>query len=187
MADEATVEPVAVRAGDTLSWRKSLGEYPASSSWVLTYTLINSLAKITIAASADGDDHLVIVPAATSANYTAGRYSWVSHVTKAAERHTIATGVMEVLPNLAAATTYDNRTPARQALDDVEAALRTYGTKAWMETYTVGGRSQKFRSIDEFMAFRDRLKAEVAREEALQQLQEGLAPKNQLYVRFRGN
>jgi hypothetical protein len=186
MADEATVEPASVRAGDTLSWRKSLDEYPASDSWVLAYTLINSSAKITITAGADGADHLVSVAAAVSALYTAGRYSWIAHVSKALERHTVATGVVEVLPDLSAQATYDNRTPARQALDDVEAALRTYGTKAWMETYTIGGRSQKFRSIDEFMAFRDRLKAEVAREEALLQLQEGLAPKNQLYVRFRG-
>ena len=76
MADIPTTEPAAVNAGDTVRWRRALADYPASAGWALTYTLLNAAGKITITASAQGDDHLVSVPAATSAGWAAGDYAW---------------------------------------------------------------------------------------------------------------
>ena len=71
----ATLEPSRVTAGDTITWLRSLADYPASAGWVLSYTLINSAAKISITATASGADHLVTVAAATSAAYTPATYT----------------------------------------------------------------------------------------------------------------
>lgn len=182
---ELTGLPAALTAGDTVVFRRTFSDYPASAGWSLVYTLINAAAKITLPTGvASGDDYVVTVPAATSANYAAGLYSYMATLTLAGERYTVESGVVTIRANLAAQTTYDARTPAREALDEVNAALRAYGNKAWQQSYTIGGRSQTFRSVEEFLAFRDRLMAEVAAEEAADRLSQGIGTKNKLFVRF---
>lgn len=180
----ATTEPSRVTAGDSISWLKSLSDYPASSGWVLAYTFINSAAKITATATASGADHLVSISAATSAGWVAGTYTWQATATKAAERYTVGTGALVVLPNLAAATTYDTRSSARKALDAVNLLLETYGAKAYQHSYEIAGRRQQFQTPGDFMAFRSRLMAEVATEENAARINAGLSPRNQVAVRF---
>ena len=184
----ATTEPSTIRAGDTLAWRREdlTADYPASAGWVLAYKLVNAAGAIAITASASGDAFAVSVAAATTAGYTAGTYTWVATVTKAAERYTVDTGTVEVLANLAAASTADTRSAARKALDDADAALAAYGSKAYLAEIEVSGRRQKFQTPGEFMAWRSRLQAEVAREVNAERLANGLASKNKLLVRFRG-
>lgn len=180
----ATTEPTRVTAGDTIAWTKTLSDYPASASWVLSYTLINAANKITITATASGADHAVSVLAATSAAYTPATYTWQAVVTKAAERYTVGNGQMVVAPNLAAAATYDTRTSAKKALEAVNLALETYGAKAYQNSYEIAGRKMQFQNPGDFLAFRSKLMAEVAREDNATRLAAGLAPKNQLQVRF---
>lgn len=181
----ATTEPAVVTAGDTVAWVRDLPDYPAPA-WVLAYTYINAASKITVTAGASGAQHAVSVAAATTAGWAAGTYAWAATATNGAQRATVARGTLQVLPNLAAATTLDVRSPAQQALDDVNAALRTYGAKAWMQSLSIAGRSQTFRSASEFMAFRSQLEAEVAKEQAAARLAAGLQPSNRLLVRFAG-
>ncbi len=180
----ATTEPSRVTAGDTITWLKSLTDYPASDSWVLTYTLINSASKITITATASGVDHLVTVLAATSAAWTAATYTWHAAVTKAAERYTLGTGQIVVAPNLAAATTFDTRTSAKKALEAINLLLESYGAKAYQHSYEIAGRKMQFATPTEFMGFRAKLMAEVAREDNAARIAAGLAPRNQISVRF---
>lgn len=180
----ATQEPASVTAGDTVSWLKSLAAYPASAGWVLAYTLINSANKYTATASASGADHLVSVSAATTAAWVAGTYSWQATVTNGAERYTVGTGRMVVAPNMAAAATLDTRSSARKALEAVDALLEQYGAKAYLQGFEIAGRRQQFHNPGEFLKFRDRLKAEVAREDNAARIRAGLAPKNKIAVRF---
>lgn len=182
---EVTSFPAAFTAGDTVVIRRTLADYPASAGWALGYVLINGTAKITLPASvASGDDHLVTVPAATSAAYAAASYTYVETVSRAGERYTLKSGTVVVKPNLAAATTFDARSSARKALDAINLALETYGAKAYQQSYAIGGRQQSFKSNEEFMLFRDRLLAEVAREEQADALAAGLGTRNKLFVRF---
>lgn len=180
-----TREPSTVVAGDTLAWRITLSDYPASSGWVLKYRLINAAGKIDITAAADSGDHLVGVSAAISADYSAGVYAWQSYVEKAAERYTVGQGSITIKPDLAAQTAgYDTRSTAKKTLDLLDAAMLAHGPSAWAHEYEIAGRRMKFRSPVEFMGLRDKLKAEVAREEAAQRLAAGLPAKSKVYVRF---
>lgn len=180
----ATTEPVRVTAGDTIIWLKSLSDYPASSGWALSYTLINSAAKITATATASGDDHLVSITAVTSAAYTPGTYTWSAVVSKAAERYTLGTGVISIAPNLSASATYDTRSSAKKALEGVNTLLESYGSKAYMQGYEIAGRRMQFQTPGDFLAFRSKLMAEVSKEDNAARLAAGLAGKNQLFVRF---
>jgi hypothetical protein len=179
-----TIEPQSITAGDTAAWKKSLGDYPANDSWVLAYTLINATSKITITATASGAEHSVSVAASTTAAWAPGTYTWQSTVTKGAERYTITQGRITILQNLAAATLLDTRSAARKALDAADLALATYGAKAYLQEYQIGDRRQRFADPSSFMAWRDKLRAEVAREDNVARLKAGLAPKNLLFTRF---
>lgn len=180
-------EPTSFTAGDTVSWTRSLADYPASASWVLHYRLINATAKYDITGTASGSDHLIAVQASTTAAYAAGTYTWQAYVTKAAERYTVGTGTVEIKPDLAAvsAAGYDSRTPARKALDALNAGLETFGSNAHVQAYSIEGREMKYRTFADFMAARDRLAQEVAREELAQRTAAGLPGKSKLRVAFR--
>lgn len=187
MSTPPASEPTSFTAGDTLSWTRSLADYPASAGWVLAYRFINATAKFDISATASGSDHLVSVAASTTVGYAPGTYSWQAFVTKAAERYTVGTGVCVVEPNLAAvsAVGYDDRTPARKALDALNAGLATFGSNAHVQGYNIEGREMRYRTFADFIAARDRLVQEVKREEDAQRAAAGLASKNRLRVKFR--
>lgn len=180
----ATTEPGRLTAGDTVTWLKTLSDYPASSGWVLTYTLINAAAKISITATASGADHLVNVAASTTAAWAAGTYTWIAVVTKAAERYSVGQGSIIVAPDLTAASLYDGRSTAKKALEAVNTLLETYGAKAYLQGYEINGRKQTFQSPGEFLKFRSQLVAEVAREDNAARIAAGLAPRNTIAVRF---
>jgi hypothetical protein len=181
-----TTEPTRAHAGDSLTWRRDdlTADYPATAGWSLTYTLVSPTKSISVAAAADGDAFLVTVAASATAGWPAGDYTWAAAVTNGAQRTTIGQGRITVLPNVAGALGgLDVRSPARQALDAVNAALASYGAKAYLQEIQTGDRRQKFSTPGEFMAFRSRLMREVAQEDVAA----GLRPSgaNRLLVRFR--
>lgn len=178
-------EPTALIAGDTATWSKSLADFPASAGWALTYTLINAAGKISIAASASGDDHLVEVAPATTADWVAGRYQWLAHVTLGAARHTVGSGTMEVKPNLAAATTYDARSHARKMLEAIEAALEARATSAHLDVITSSYPGMSItRDKDKLIRLRDLYRREVRAEEDAERLAQGLPSRNKILVRI---
>lgn len=182
MADIPALEPTTVNAGDTWRWTRSLSDYPASAGWVLSYTLINAGAKITVNASASGDDHLVTVSAATTAGYTPGTYDWRARVSKAGEVFTVSEGRITVR-NAYAGSTFDARSHARKTLDNIEAVIEGRATSATLE-YEIAGRRMKYIPAAELLSLRDKYRAEVAAEEAARSVAAGLPDKRRVFVRF---
>ncbi|MCH9835905.1 hypothetical protein K0U83_09595 [bacterium] len=168
----ATTEPTEIRAGDLTEWNKDLPVYPASE-WTLVYTLINASSKITITASASSDTHAVSEPAATTAAWSAGFYTWtaqVTNITDALQKHTVLAGNLDILPDLTAAgtTTYDGRSYAKITLDAIEAVIQNRASKDQM-SYTIHDRQLSRMSVDDLFKFRDQFRGEVANEDATQE------------------
>jgi hypothetical protein len=182
MADTPTIEPSSVNAGDTWRWTRSLADYPASAGWALSYTLINASAKITVNASASGDDHAVTVAAATTAGYAAGTYDWRARVSKAGEVYTVGEGRLTVR-NAFSAATFDARTHARKTLDAIEAVIEGRASSSTAE-YTIAGRSLKHIPVADLLALRDKYRAEVLREDAAAAVAAGLPDRRRVFVRF---
>lgn len=182
MADISTTEPQSVYAGDTVQWTRTLPDYPASAGWVLTYTLLNAAGKLTMVGTASGDDHAVSVAAATTATWAAGDYAWRAQVALAGQVFTVGEGRMTVLPSFAAPT-LETRSFAERALAAVEAYLADAGNLA-AASYQIAGRQLSRYSLPDLMATRDRLKAEVAREQAAARLAAGLPDRRRVFVRF---
>jgi hypothetical protein len=144
-----TTEPQQLTAGDSIAWKISLADYPASAGWYLKYTLLSSAGKISIQSSADGDDHLVSVPAATSSAWVAGSYTMQRMVTNDTDRCTLDTRTVQILADLSAATgATDTRTQARRALDAINAVLEGRASRSDAEyEVTSGGATRKLKSL----------------------------------------
>ncbi|GGX01468.1 hypothetical protein [Undibacterium macrobrachii] len=176
-------EPTSVNAGDTVSWTKSLADYPASAGWQLTYTLINATHKITVDATASGADHLVQVTAATSAEWNAGTYAWQSRVSKAAEVYTVDSGNITVNPSFASQTTFDNRSHAVKTLEAIESTIEGRASSAVAE-YEIAGRKLKYINPVELLKLRDFYRGIVRQEQAAERISKGLSDPRKIFVRF---
>lgn len=183
--DTPTNEPLSLRAGDTWEWRREdLADYPAPT-WVLTYRFKNEAGGFEIVAAADGAAHAVSALAATTAGYAAGVYAWVAKVTSGAVVHTVDSGTFEVLPNLfagAATLANDQRSHARKMLARIEAALEAF--ELGVKSYEIAGRQLTRRDTPELLVMRDKYRAEVRNEDAVQALAAGLPNPRMARVRF---
>jgi hypothetical protein len=178
-----TTEPALLYTGDTWAWTRTLADYPAPT-WVLKYTLINAASRINITATADGDAHAVSVAAATTATYTAGTYTWHAFVESGTVRHTVSQGSVLVRVGYSSGTGgADARSPAQVALDAALTAYATYtASRGLVNEYSIGGRSMRFRSVDEITQQIAFWRNEVNKELAAQG-QPG-APSRKILTRF---
>ena len=125
-----TTVPERLVAGDTWTFKQSFGDYPAdpdgdgaAGTWTLTTEVVGSSTDLgTFTATASGADHLTTVAAATTAGWAAGDYSFQQFVTEndTGERHLVGQGWLEVVANLATATTFDGRSHVKKTLDALQ-------------------------------------------------------------------
>jgi hypothetical protein len=181
-----TNEPSELRAGDTWKWRREdLEDYPAPT-WTLKYRFKNAAGGFEVTAAADGVAHAVVVAAATTAPYAAGSYAWVAWVESGAEKYTVDSGELRVLPDLRAGTAtaaQDVRSHARRVLEAIEAVLEGRATRD-QEEYRIGERMLKRTPIADLLALRDRYKAEVESEAVARRVMAGETPGYALQVRL---
>jgi hypothetical protein len=138
-------EPISFVAGNTVKWRKTLSDYPATV-WTLTYSFVQSGDYQTIVADADGDDHVITISATDSADFSAGVYDYQATVTDGSETMTVGEGKVSVKPDFASQTDgFDNRSHAKKMIDILEPLLLTIAAKGHA-TYTIGGRSMTYRT-----------------------------------------
>jgi hypothetical protein len=179
-----TVEPVEVTAGDLVTWKRSLPDYPAGDGWALSYALTKSSVRIQVSSTASGNDHLVSVAAATTANWAAGSYTIQGYVTLSSERYQVFSGNIGILTNLAAQSSgYDGRSHAKKVLDAIETVLES---RAGKDVQTWSGLEQSFSLIPtaELLTMRDKYRVEYQAEQAASNIARGLGNKRNVFVRF---
>lgn len=166
-------EPLSIRAGDSLSWSRSLPEFSAADGWTLKYRLLwpSGSSPASFSAVGAGTQHTVTLTAATTAVWPAGRATLFGFVERtvdgpATERVSLGTQSVLIAENLAAASAFDGRSANAKALDDLKAALATYCTAGHgpVAEYQIGDRRMKFRSTAEITDLIAHYEREVARE-----------------------
>jgi hypothetical protein len=186
-----TSEPTTFFAGDTVTWEKTLADYPASESWVLAYRL-RGPANYEISGGvivASGDNFVVTVPAATTKGWTEGFFTLFGWVTKSAERYEVYESPLVIKPDFASQTgTFDGRSHVKKALTAIEAVLE--GSAAREENqYSInfGGRDRQlaFCSKVELIQMRNYYLAEVRREEIADRIKQGKGGGGKILVRFK--
>jgi hypothetical protein len=178
-----------IPVGATLNFTTRVPDYPANESWVLHYRLIpraGSGAAVEMSSIPDAADatlHRIQVPAATTATWAAGHYSWAAWVEKSGEVYDVATGSVRLLPDPRTATApIDLRTDAAIALAAAEAALAAWSPTT--KSYTIGGRSMTFNSPGEIIPIISYWKAAVQREQRADKLARGMPDPRKVQVRL---
>lgn len=151
--------PRNITIGDTVAWTEDLPEYPASASWVLTYSFTSPLAKFASDHAVNGDEHDISID---TTGLEIGRYLYAKTVTDGVSRFTLEKGYVEVEPDLFADTIgVDRRRYAEIALTNIEAVLQGKATQD-QTSYSLNGRALSRYSPDELNAWRASLRREVS-------------------------
>ena len=184
MSTIPTVEPASVVAGDTITWKITLQDYPAGT-YTLKYRLLNSAGKIDITATASGTDHLVSVSSTTSASWTAGKYDFTAWVEKTGERYTVGSGRIEVKANMAVANTFDARSDARKIYESLMTAYQSAATsRAFVQEYEIAGRRMRFNNKADWISEINFWKSQVAAEDRAAAIADGAGAGARVLVRF---
>jgi len=186
IASVPSVEPDTIFAGDSLTWNISNGDYKASDGWTLEYILLTSTGQITITSTASGDDHLVTVAKATTANYTAGTYDWRAYFYDDDERYAYKTGVMVIEADWTEEDSgYDTRSHAKIMLDAIEATMQSKATSDQLEI-KIGDREIKRLSATEMVKWRNFYREEYLKEQRSEAIDNGdTSDTNNLYGVYR--
>jgi hypothetical protein len=174
-----TVEPIKLRAGDTVKWKKEFNDYP-SSEWTLEYIIYNSNNYYKINATAQPDNSFLIeITSAQSATFAEGEYKWIARVKKGEEVYTVGSGTLSILPNITSAV--DDRSHVKKVLDALERAMEGRAERTDLE-YWIGDKRIRHMTHEEiYMAWR---RYKMLYEQELQAEKLGKAIGRNVKVRF---
>lgn len=167
--DELTAVPSDYVAGTNVTIRTSHADFPASDGWVVSL-LLRGVAVLTVAGTADGDDHLIaLTPAGTSA-LAAGRYAWFLRAARgsggSAEASILDEGHLQVHadPVTAVAGALQSHEEKELALIEAELLRRITGgaLESAQVSGTAGGSGYTLRPTLELERRRDALQALLA-------------------------
>lgn len=181
-----TFEPDQITIGETLIWKKSLADYSAADGWVLTYYFRGAGPGFDIAATADGSDFAITVPAASTAGMTAGAYQWQAWVVLAGVKHQVDSGTAKAVASFLtvdAATTVDGRSQLKKILDGIDAMILGKAT-ADQQEYTIGNRQLKRIPIPDLIALRTQYAKLYSSERRADKLRQGAPFFKNINVRF---
>lgn len=178
--------PPEIHVGDAVSWTDTLALTATSYSY---YFRTNAASGATASGTLSGDAWTFTLPAVTTAAFATGQWYYQAVSITSTTPTTVRTGGFIVSPSLAYAgspTALDLRSQAQIDLEAVEAAIRalTTGAQEYRIGTPTGGRMVKRADLAQLIAWRDRLKADVAREKLAENVVNGKGDGRSLYVRF---
>ena len=184
-------QPAELYQGDLTSWIE-LRVHPDATAVRVWLRAAAAGAGIEAAATDTGDGWKVELSAVTTATMTAG--AWEVQVVSTVNGAPLTTGrgALTVRKSLAFSGSpgaFDDRSQAQKDLDAIEEAIRQLvggAVEYQIGTLSSGGRRVRRADLPDLIMWRDRLKAEVAREKRAEMIAQGLGDPRRLYVRFQG-
>lgn len=156
--------PASATAGLNFSAAVDAGAYPAPD-WSLALHL-RGPKSVDLVATPDGTRHQFAAPATATGAWVAGEYWYSLRATRGADVVEIETGTMRVLPDITAAGDgYDGRSPARIALDAINAVLEKRASLD-QERYRINNRELYRTPISDLLKLRSFYVQQVKREDA---------------------
>lgn len=149
-------------------------------------------AGVEAPATLTGDGWRITLSTATTAAMVSGDWTVQVVATVDGVPHTLRRGSLTVRKSLAFTGTpgaFDDRSQAQKDLEAAEEAIRQLvGGAVEYQIGSLGNGGRKVRRADlpDLIAWRDRLKSEVAREKRAEMIAQGLGDPRRLYVRFQG-
>lgn len=180
------VEPSVLVAGDLWQWDRETSDYLPADGWSLTYAFANADQRFAVTSSPVGTAHRITVAITDSDEKIPGIYDWACFAKKTGERKQIASGRLEIKPNLEGARPFDLRSDARKILDGLMALHVQYAAgRGLVQEYTIAGRTMKFRDAAGLIQQLDYWKRQVANEEMAARLAAGVDSGRHIGIRFQ--
>jgi hypothetical protein len=185
------MQPAELYQGDLTSWVESR-VHPDATAVRVWLRAAAAGAGIEAVATETDDGWRVNLTAQTTAAMTSGSWELQIVSTVSGAPLTTGRGSLTVRKSLAFTGTpgaFDDRSQAQKDLEAVEEAIRALATGAVeYQIGSLGSGGRKVRRVDlpDLIMWRDRLKAEVAREKRAEMIAQGLGDPRRLYVRFQG-
>ena len=186
--------PDLIYAGDTVvfdvpAFKDAIGTNIDSGTYTMKwYARTNTASEgTTITGTAEGTGWRITVPAATTANFDAGLWTWQAIATYSTLQYTAGRGQFTVKATASytgSPGAFDDRSRAEIDLSYVEAAIRTLAQGGMVQEYSIGGRSLRRYKMVELMQLRDDLKNEIAMERKREKIRQGLGNPGLAKVRF---
>lgn len=173
-------EPTTITAGDTVSWSRSVAEYPAADGWALSYGVAGPTSATVGTTASGGANYTAVVSSTTTAGWLPGSYTWTAFVRRSGERHTIARGAWQVLPNPAGEAEPSH---AQKTLDLIQAALENRIPRGLEET-TIAGQQISRIPIADLFNLRQKYRAEVFNEQRAALAAAGVGVRRTIGVQF---
>lgn len=179
--------PTNLVSGDRWEWRSSdlmYGSTPVlPDHGTLEFSFRSAAGNFDVTAGEVGTEFVTVLGAVQTATIAPGNYRWQAYLTPTGgQRLTVGDGRVQVKPNLAAATTYDDRSEAEKLLELVNKAIASAlnnGGKPTQE-YEILGRRAKYYDLEQLEALRQQYQAEVNKEERARMGRD----RNRKYARF---
>lgn len=177
------MEPNKIFAGSSLSWTRSIS-YDSGDGYSCEYYLYNGQHRHSLTTECSLDGTTLTVTAATNATaaWAPGSYQWVLFAVKSGERIRLASGWLQVEPDITASD-YDGRTHTKRVLDSIEAVIEQRATKD-QEAYSIAGRSLSRTPIEDLVKLRDKYRQLYQQELDAEKVANGLTSSKIIRVRF---
>lgn len=161
MSTQLTELPAEFSAGTSVTYRRTLADYPATE-WTLSLHLAGA-GVLHKTAGKDGAVHVVALTPTETAALAPGSYQWVERVANSDSSQVldVASGRIAVLLNVATAGTGDGQAWIERALTAVRAAISGNLTSG-MASFQIDGRAVGRFSPTELYALEEKLAARVA-------------------------
>ena len=168
-----TQEPAQFRAGESVTWTKSLSDYSASDGWTLKYSLSGSAGSIASkAATGSGNTFTMTYTTAETAALGKGTYKLFGWVESGTTKIVVSTTTVTVLENLFTAATTDQRSDNQIILDAIIAVIKGRATKQHTEI-AIAGRNIMLLSLEELHAAQKKYELEVREEKERERIANG--------------
>lgn len=120
---QSNYEPISIVQGDTISFLRAFGDYPASQGWGLTYYMRGGAQPIEFSSTAQGDSHIILVTADVTETWLPAEYILEGFAISADEtqRERIYINNLKVTPDFETADpAIDVRTHAQKMLELIQ-------------------------------------------------------------------
>lgn len=188
--DPLSKMPDKLSAGLTLKVLRSYNDYHADAGWVVTFYFAGPTASFSEICTASGQDHLLTIAAADSANLAVDTYRWQAIAALAGENVLMEQGQLQVTPNFAAIGTAasDQRSANQIMLEALQGAFAKTATAGMLEFEVRTGttlRRIKYLSQAELLTTINRYQFLVNKELNELKRSQGKKPNNNIYAEFR--
>lgn len=176
------IEPTSLLIGDTWTWQRTFGDYPAPT-WTLTYYFKKADYNFSVICTAVGQTFQATVLPAANATFRPGSYRWTAVVSDGAgNRYTLFEGETVVLVDPAAVGNVDYRTTAQKIVEACYAAALSRAPGR--QTVSIDGITMVFESAADAIRKQTYWQGIVESEQNADGIAKGLGSKRTIRIRM---